>query len=813
MVVVLLSGASFLVYEVSWFRMLSLALGATVTASTIVLSGFMAGLGAGAYWFGSRHSSGARPARTASALLGACGLLGLLSGPAIRLGIPALQSRLVGAGLSEHAASLAVLFASLAGLFLPAFLMGGVLPVMATLLVREDREVASMTGRLYATETFGSALGALASGFVLIRWLGQANTLYLSAAVNFVCAAAMLARELSPGAPPGEAAAPLSEQRPRKPARQPASDAFASLLGVAAFGVAGAGLQVAWFRILRIHLTNTSYSFSLITALSILGIFGGSRFFSGRKRSGTRREMALVLFAAAAATIAGCLLLVRMPELLMIPLAGKQDSPLLRIFVIPAVAALLVILPVTFASGYSFPMACALYAPGHRAIGGSIGRVYAASAAGGAAGPLLAAFFLIPAKGAVLGVLCFAVLLAWAGATLVIQPRLAAASAAVLLAGISLLPGIRVVPPSVARYGREVVKYQETVEGTWLVAGGAGRGAAVSTYVNNSAVIGSSYDAVKAVKLLGHLPFLAGLRARRALIVGFGIGVTASAVAAHPEVERIDCVELVAGLREAAGFYSELNANVHLDRRLRILSGDGRHFLQSTAESYDLISCDPTHPVLGSGSLYTREYFELCRGRLNSRGMVTQYLPLHKLRLDDLLGIIQTFREVFPGATVWLGHSHAVLLGTARKPSIDFAGWSTRISSMPRDPYFYTEPHHLAACFLLDGEAIARFPPEVRINTDDHPLTEFFSLSALDEGNASRNLIWLHDNRVAVNRVFKAFPDPDRMARFSAGNRLLTAGIIRDLAGDRPGFRIKLTEAIAANPENEEYPFLMKYYE
>jgi hypothetical protein len=42
---VFLAGFSVLIYEVSWFRMLSLVLGATVSASTIVLVAFMAGFG------------------------------------------------------------------------------------------------------------------------------------------------------------------------------------------------------------------------------------------------------------------------------------------------------------------------------------------------------------------------------------------------------------------------------------------------------------------------------------------------------------------------------------------------------------------------------------------------------------------------------------------------------------------------------------------------------------------------------------------------------------------------------------------------
>ena len=39
----------------------------------------------------------------------------------------------------------------------------------------------------------------------------------------------------------------------------------------------------------------------------------------------------------------------------------------------------------------------------------------------------------------------------------------------------------------------------------------------------------------------------------------------------------------------------------------RLIGGDGRHYLQTARRTYDLISCDPTHPILGSGSIAVTE--------------------------------------------------------------------------------------------------------------------------------------------------------------------------------------------------------------
>jgi spermidine synthase len=388
-----------------------------------------------------------------------------------------------------------------------------------------------------------------------------------------------------------------------------------------------------------------------------------------------------------------------------------------------------------------------------------------------------------------------------------------ALSASVLLFLILVFsPKAQILPPSFTRFDREIIEYRETVEGTWVVGREpGGKGAALSTYVNNSAVIGSSYDAIKVVKMVGHLPFYAGLKCKNVLVVGFGIGVTTSAIASHPEVESIDCIELVAGLKDAAHYYSGLNNNIQTDRRLKVISGDGRSYLQATGKKYDLISSDPTHPILGSGSLYTKEYFELCKLRLKPGGMVSQYLPLHKLLPADFQGIIKTFHAVFPNSTVWLGHNHAVLLGINGQLKIDFGQWSDNISSSVKDSYFYNNPYHLAACLVLDSAAIGQFSPDIKLNTDNRPLTEFFRLSSFDAKNLTTNLDFLNKSRTDVNNVFVNIPDQPMMNRFIAGNKLLTDGLYDDLQGNRQAFFDKLQAAVAANPENEEYPFLIKF--
>ncbi len=583
------------------------------------------------------------------------------------------------------------------------------------------------------------------------------------------------------------------------------------------------GLQVAWLRIFRVYLTNTSYTFALVSSLAILGLFAGSALFHRRaaRIGDPQRSLLRVVLLMAVTAAVGLVLLVNLPSWLMFPFTAAVSNPLARVLLLPLVAALLIVVPPAVFSGYAFPLACRMYGAGTTTLSRDVGVVLLVNTAGSVAGPLLAAFVLIPVVGAAWTVLVMVVLLAAAVVAImrrlpvprhVTRERVVLGTLLALVAGTALVqPDLRTVPPSFSRFGREILFYRESTEGTLIVGQDRGtRAEAKYSYVNNAAVIGSSYDAVKAVKMIGHYPFFLGHDARDVLVIGFGIGVTTSAIAAHPSVKSIECVELVDGLRDAAAYYRDLNRNVVADPRLKFIAGDGRHYLRRSPKTYDLISCDPTHPVFGSSSLYTREYFQLCREHLNPGGVVSQYLPLHKLRTEEFVGLLGTFHDVFPHSALWLGHYHAVLVGSLDPLPVDFAAWSAAVDAIGKDKDVYLESYHCAASLMLDGEAIARLAAGRRRNTDDRSPTEFFAPGCLDEGNLAVNLRFLAANRVDTATLYRNVPDPARLARHVAGNRLLTDSLLAKLEGDDRRSLEILRQACEASPEDRELPFLIQ---
>jgi spermidine synthase len=194
-------------------------------------------------------------------------------------------------------------------------------------------------------------------------------------------------------------------------------------------------------------------------------------------------------------------------------------------------------------------------------------------------------------------------------------------------------------------------------------------------------------------RLLGHLTALMASGDERGpksvLVVGFGAGVTAGAISIHPTVERMVICELEPLIPTVVSkYFREVNYDIAENRKVQIVYDDARHYMLTTREKFDVITSDPIHPwVKGAATLYTKEYFEHVRARLNPGGVVTQWVPLYESTEDVVRSEIATFLEVFPNATVWRndarngGGYDAVLVGRLEETPIDVDAWQAKIDS------------------------------------------------------------------------------------------------------------------------------------
>src|SRR5882762_3840654 len=205
-----LSGATGLIYELLWVRVLYQSFGSTIQSVTTVVAAYMGGLGLGAWLFGRRADRTPRPAMLYGWLEIAIGLFAILS-PLV-LGLAHwMYIGTAGALALGGAASVALRFGLAAlVLLIPTTLMGGTLPVLTRALMGEDRGLLKPSlGRLYGLNTLGAMTGTALAGFLLIEFVGVRASLWATAAINLAIGAAaiFLGREQSmpdPGREPGE---------------------------------------------------------------------------------------------------------------------------------------------------------------------------------------------------------------------------------------------------------------------------------------------------------------------------------------------------------------------------------------------------------------------------------------------------------------------------------------------------------------------------------------------------------------------------------------------------------------------------------
>jgi spermidine synthase len=204
--------------------------------------------------------------------------------------------------------------------------------------------------------------------------------------------------------------------------------------------------------------------------------------------------------------------------------------------------------------------------------------------------------------------------------------------------------------------------------------------------VSGKVVASSTPQDMRLQRMLGHLPALVHAEPKSVLVVGCGAGVTAGTFVNYFSVERIVICEIEPLIPPAAREYFDYeNHAVLTDDRTQVVLDDARHYVLTCNEKFDIVTSDPIHPwVKGAASLYSREYFELCKQRLNPGGVVTQWVPLYETNTDAVKSQIATFFEVFPHGTIWTndhygGGYYIVLLGQLEPTVIDLEQLQERL--------------------------------------------------------------------------------------------------------------------------------------
>ncbi len=739
------SGASGLLYEVLWTRILGLTFGHTVYAVTTVLGAFMGGLALGSWLLGRLADRGGRPLRLYGLLEIGIGLY-CLAAPSLlsltRDGYLSLSA--AGAG-GLPGKTLAQFVLAFAVLIVPTTLMGGTLPAVARALVATPPESGRTVALLYGINTLGAALGALAAGYVLLPAIGLAATNRLGVAMNLLAGVAALA--LSRGE---RASEPAGEKIPRSvPESREGPDRFL-LWCFAVSGAAGMSYQIVWVRSLVLVIGSSTYAFSAILVTFLAGIALGS-FLFGRFRHAEGAR----LFAVLQIGIALCAFLLvplfdRLPGLFIALFKGFGGSfgtvQAIQFLVVFAV----VLLPTTL-MGMTFPCLAALLARRVDRFGGDIGMLYAYNTLGAIAGSVATGFFLVPRIGAhaalalAIGgnaLLGAAVLLRRTSARARVPAVVVAVFAVLLLlsprwdrklmsSGVFTL---RKMPPSmdalVGSRVKELLFFREGISSTVsVVRNDTGETALL---INGKADASSASDMETQVNL-ANVPMLLHPSPQRVAVVGLGSGVTAGIAALYPETARIDIVEIEPAVVEASRLFAAENRGILADPRVRVRIDDGRSYFQGTRDVFDVVISEPSNPwMAGIANLFSGEFFEAVRARLAPGGIYCQWLQGYSIAPAELKMIARTFQDVFPAASLWSASEGDFLL-IGHKDRVWIASPDSihrRAAGRPglRDAFLVYDGAPvlgLAASFLLGPPELRAFAGDGPRNTDDRPLLEF----------------------------------------------------------------------------------------
>lgn len=597
-----------------------------------------------------------------------------------------------------------------------------------------------------------------------------------------------------------------------------------ALVAFATSGFIALSYEVIWSRVLALIIGSSVYAFSIMLTTFLIGLAVGasvaSRFVDRINRP--IFAFAMLEVGVGLSSFVGAYLFNDLPYI-FVQLYRWIDPTAFSVLLLVRflVAAFVIIVP-TLLLGALFPLVVKIVASGprNRTTGQTVGDAYAANTLGSIIGSFASGFILIPWLG-LLGSLRFCIALNFViSAALFIfarsetakrsveakpkkraskavsnkrrasfarppRPRVvAAAVSAALVVVVALFEppwdsdvmssAVYRYAPSLSKMNRkefdeylkrgqgETVFYKEGLTATVAVQQvGANR-----VLKANGKPEASTTGDMPTQILIGTLPLLVREQTDDVLVIGLGSGITLGSVQQFP-VKRVTCVELEPAIVEASHYFNEFNNRPLDDPRLRLISNDGRNFIFTTTEKFDVIVSEPSNPWLtGVANLFTLEYFKRGADRLKDGGVFSQWLQIYEMSPEDLKSLVATFRAAFPYVYIFRGaEGDLMLLGSKSERRLDLATISAHLNDAKigadHKRINTTLPSDLVSRLYLGPEEVNEFARNSPLNTDDNALIEFNAPRrvGLDEETVQRNVTALLDHAAAPSRYIKGGSD------------------------------------------------------
>ncbi|MBP6704113.1 MAG: fused MFS/spermidine synthase [Vicinamibacteria bacterium] len=679
------SGFSALAYQVILSRYAQLIVGGTAFAISALLVAFMLGMSVGSFLGGRWADRMEHPLRLYALAEVAIGVY-CVAFPFLFPQLTALYLSVVPPiGESSFLARNMVRFAFGVGAFvLPTFFMGITTPAFARAVASQREDSGSWLARLYGWNTFGAALGALATAYVLVPNFGLLGSMTLATLINF--SIAIVAYRVSFAIPTSahRSVTVIPGTEKRSP-RQWTPVLVVFLLASFASGFLSFALEIIWTHVLALLLGNSVYAFGLMLGSLLLGLSIGSVI----ARRLTRPPERARTWIGVSLALAGAFVLVtlslwdKIPSVFLL-FAWASPSFALMEWVRFMVAFALMVLP-TAAFGITFPLTLHCATGEGVGFGEHVGKVYAVNTIGAVLGALSGPYLFLPWLGSLDSLKALSSLLLVCGGLLILTlasfPRknLVAGLAVSSILWIPLLPiswDFNALNMAAAIYlgdssgdrGSIIYKREDATGGLTSVV----KDREVLTLLTNGKFQGDNSEEIPIQHRLANIPTLFTPARERALVIGLGTGVTLAALTAHGFEEMV-CAEISEPIIEAAAnYFGDVNGGIVNAPNVRMLREDGRSVLLESPKRYDVISVEVTTIwFAGAGSLYSQEFYRLASQRLRRGGVLLQWFPIHHLSARNLFVVVNTVRSVFPHVSLWTHRHQAFVVASNQPQAID----------------------------------------------------------------------------------------------------------------------------------------------
>ncbi|MGA2679505.1 MAG: fused MFS/spermidine synthase [Sedimentisphaerales bacterium] len=694
------SGMTGLIYEVLWTRMIVKIIGGAPFAVSIILTVFMGGLGLGSFLAGKTTDRIKHPLK----LVRIYGILELAVGvyclllPMILTAVKPVCAVIYNS-LFNHFMLYSFLTFVVCSvlLILPVICMGATLPILCRFYVSRMSHLASHIGHLYGLNTIGAAVGSLLCGFWLINYLGMTGTLVFAAAINLVVGLVSIRTSYKLKTDDGQIN--QTGEDTFEQSRQDETVSIykgvipAALIIFAVSGFCAMSYEVIWTKLLGLIIGPTTYSFTIVLVTFITCLALGSIFF-GWLGDKAKKPIWLLIYTQLAAVLLALSVsqLLGNSQFFFAKLIYTFQNSFILLSISKAVILFTFMFLPTFFLGATFPLVGKICTPSLSRVGKSIGFAYMINTIGAVLGSFCAGFLLLPLMGKenslklvfVIQTSITFIVAAW---FIWINKQDKAKLASVFVPatlGVMLClfyPSWNREALAMGKYHRLQAIGSEFNKNSWLKA--LWNGSDILAKYNLGKVVyygdgiagfttvleiqdelgridyfmaisgkpdaGTSQDMPTQV-LMAHFPLIFHPNPKAVMVLGLASGITAGETLCYP-IERLDILEISNQVVKADSFFKPWNGNVLSDPRTELIIQDGRVHLLLTNRKYDVIISEPSNSwMAGLATLFTRDFFELAKNRLNQDGIFAQFIYSYQMNWHSFSMVLRTFADVFPNS-------------------------------------------------------------------------------------------------------------------------------------------------------------------